>query len=81
MCADEWNTTHRIPIWAVNDGLVGGNPNTLDTDSTVYVDIRTGETGNPPRWAEITLPTQEVSVCPCKSHILSCYLQNKWMDG
>ncbi|CAG7830632.1 unnamed protein product [Allacma fusca] len=62
VCADEWNTTHRVPIWAVNDGLVGGSSNTPESYSTVFIDIRTGETGNPPRWAEIALPTQEIHI-------------------
>jgi hypothetical protein len=60
VCADEWNSTHKIPIWGVSDGLFGGQQEEEgETHASVTVEIRTAES-SPPRWQEILLPSQEV---------------------
>lgn len=61
VCADEWNATHKIPVWAVNDGFFGGggDGDQEENPSSVLIEIRTAES-SPPRWQDIVLPTQEV---------------------
>jgi len=62
ICADDWNATHRIPIWAVNDGLYGGDFDKDETYGSVVVDITTSEEKIPPRWQHIVLPPQEIFI-------------------
>lgn len=59
ICGDEWNSTHKIPVWAINDGLVGGAADSDSDYSSVYIDIKTVEP-SPAKWQDIILPTQEV---------------------
>lgn len=59
VCADEWNTTHKVPVWAVNDGFFGGLDGE-ESPASVLIEISTAE-ASPPRWQDIILPTQEVS--------------------
>ncbi len=61
VCGDEWNSTHKVPIWAVNDGLFGGDSQDHEEGRpSVVVEIRTAES-SPPRWHDLVLPPQEVS--------------------
>ncbi|ODN06591.1 Kunitz-type protease inhibitor 2 [Orchesella cincta] len=60
VCADEWNTTHKLPVWAVNDGLFGGE-DAQENPPSVIIEMRTAE-ASPPRWQDIILPVQEVTI-------------------